>query len=691
MQYDREFSREYRSKEGEVVLLDVPILEIWPNFSTPSWRAYYIYYDNIGRKNTFYVKPVAPKDTKISKSFLNSFGECEREITRLNFYPKVFICEVGSGSSKLTAGLIFLKQTLTPPPAKEFWQVGIHFSSKMTNIFVREEGQEPFQIIFYERLMQVTASGAARVNVYRYFIQDDPERTTPFLNIYHDFQNRPTTQGWIEPILDGHVYFLLNVEEFWVRAPGMMDDFDLKWGSTAEERMRVRAFLEQLCLQCMAEAVLNGIKKISWRFSYPNTFSIPDKLAFQNLWEIICKNCTEKTGIGSIEEHPRGMSENIATANFFANYPEIKAKLGRGAVCILMGEKTTEIAIWQGAEIKLLWQTSLLYAEQDIFMELLRRKPEFLEKLGISGPEIEYLKTMKYAQEAFYTQVNAIISKKGAEMLKQLPIRGAESMVKDFINLIALGLAGLFHYIGLLLYELNRLGYYQLRMPNVFIGGNGSQMFHWLSGGSYTSDSPVNYLLKKILIQATGFQSTEKFEIQLSPRPEAEVAYGLVKSDLILMNYQDNLENQGVIAGEDFIVNAGVSQAAAASEVEGSSSVKPRGRKTKSASGIKSNSPQHPWNTILTTTMAFNGIQVSAKLEQLKTFLERYNQYAKKAGVTSVKFDDPFLVDIMDDLNQKLSQWTNKNEDTIKIEPLFIKGLKTFVEMKADEWARKYR
>ena len=145
--------------------------------------------------------------------------------------------------------------------------------------------------------------------------------------------------------------------------------------------------------------------------------------------------------------------------------------------------------------IELQWQTSLHFGEQDIFHELLRRKPDFLDKFTISLQEIRYLKAIKGNLKAFYAQVDAIINQKGIEILKQLPIQGADQVVREFVDLMAIGLAGLFHYIGLLFNVLYQQQKYLPQIPSVFIGGNGSQIFRWVS--------ILQDLLRKIALQIT--------------------------------------------------------------------------------------------------------------------------------------------------------------------------------------------
>ena len=75
---DYEIERVYRISKDEVVRLDnVPILEIWPNFINQSWRGYHVYYDSVGRKNTFYAKPTIV-EKRDYRSFINKRGEVER-------------------------------------------------------------------------------------------------------------------------------------------------------------------------------------------------------------------------------------------------------------------------------------------------------------------------------------------------------------------------------------------------------------------------------------------------------------------------------------------------------------------------------------------------------------------------------------------------------------------------------------
>ena len=238
--------------------------------------------------------------------------------------------------------------------------------------------------------------------------------------------------------------------------------------------------------------------------------------------------------------------------------------------------------------------------------------------------------------------------------MHQLPQLGSLSQVKDFVNIIAFGLAGLFHYIGLLLNAIAKRKLYNKELlPHIFIGGNGATLLHWVTGGNFTADATINSLFKNILMQATGFEVKEDFKIMLSDNPGTEVAYGLVCDDSIL-SFKDILKNKGIIAGEEFILR----------------------------------DEKNTWNTDLTTEMINSGIQVTSDLYQLRTLLERFNDLAEQAGVMPVKYQDDYFLDVRDKLNQDFTQLALNDNGKIIVEPIFISALKSFLALIANVWAR---
>lgn len=431
---------------------------------------------------------------------------------------------------------------------------------------------------------------------------------------------------------------------------------DLKWGNP-EERDNARAFLEQICLQCSAEAVTCGVQEISWRFSFPTAFTVENQEYFKSAWELICENCNTKTGIKSIEKKPLSQTESVAIAQYFTNMDTygFNAAISRGAVCIDIGGGTSDVSIWQGIKNELKWQTSLLFAGRDIFLELLRFNPKFIELFNVKV-DLDYLIWLKNNQKAFYAQLDVIIMQNGIEMLKKLPSIGAINLVREFITIITFGLAGLFHYIGLLLKTLHEHEpslYNNELMPNIYIGGNGANLFHWVACGNFKFDSPINSLFKNILIAATGFEVKEDFKIILNDYLKAEVACGLVNDDSILC-FENCIKNKGIIAGEDFIAN---------------------------------DANVNTWNVILTAGMIKNGLTVTSELNQLHKLIERFNDLAELTGVSPVNYQEQYFKDVRDGINQKFAQFLLSKEKSIKVEPIFISALKIFLALKAKDWA----
>jgi hypothetical protein len=103
---------------------------------------------------------------------------------------------------------------------------------------------------------------------------------------------------------------------------------------------------------------------------------------------------------------------------------------------------------------------------------------------------------------------------------------------RQFRTLVAFSWGGLYHYLGLVLRNLNQLG--QLKrtadVTTVLIGGSDSRFLHWLSiNGRYTADAEINLLLDGILTRASGLRSNLNLTT-LSPLPQEEVCAGLVVS-----------------------------------------------------------------------------------------------------------------------------------------------------------------
>ncbi len=649
---DFEISKTYNSKKGEVEVLNtVPILDVWPNFVSPHWQAYYTYFSSTGAK-TFYATPNI--ENKTQRAFLDKNGEVEREINSLSEFPRIFDCKIYRIDPKNkkpephNVGIILINRPDELENKSKNFKIGIDFGTSGTNVYSQNGSVDPVKMALKERFFKVSATPIAkRIELYDYFLPGLSEEM-PFLSIYHDFMKSQKKQ---HPLLDGHIYFLNDHFKYFAGKDDIQTD--LKWGDKTE-RTFAHSFLKQLCLQCAAEAANDGASEISWRFSYPTAFSGEDEEAFMNIWNQITCHTAEQTGINNLSAEPKKYSESIASARYFANDPIVRAPIAEGAIFVDIGGRTSDISIWQGQSNQLLAQTSLRFAGRDLFSYPLWKNTNFLLEF-CEQQEIAALlqKELQANEIAFYAQLDAFITGKGDEMLKKLPNLGIETNVKEFKQLIALGLSGLFYYIGLIIRELASRKLYEDKLPNIYLGGNGSRLLHWLSAGDYKTSSPITKLLKQTFSKAFNSFKKNDFEIQLSPKPKSEVAYGLVQDNTPLTVDKDQ-SNEGLfVAGESF---------------------------------EDANQQAMNWDTTLSVKTLRSGIKVPEKLKQLEIFINTFNEHAKDGGVWTVDENSNLLEETRKQVNQRLANIAGTNEKEIRIEPLFLIGLREMLKIKVDKW-----
>jgi hypothetical protein len=355
----------------------------------------------------------------------------------------------------------------------------------------------------------------------------------------------------------------------------------------------------------------------------------------------------ESTGIKQTVYSPTSISESHASAIYFAD--ELKASTKYGTICIDIGGGTSDVAIWQDDELR--YQVSLRIAGRDIFLNTLNAKPEFLEQFGVN---ISILNTLVNNRIKFYAQADALISRKGKEWLLNLPTKAGDEILK-LTQIIAIGLSGLFYYIGLVLRHLMEKNNYKREMPEFFVGGNGSNLFHWLASGFYSDQSPINELLRDVFHEASGLKQDGKnlIKIILSPEPKSETARGLVGQKQ-LQFARAAVNDSTVISGENFLYNG----------------------------------QNYDHNSIITASMFKDSLEPTAKLEKTESFIKIFNNYASKTNIPSINID---LIsnELRKRVGGRLKDLSKKNPKKISVEPIFILALKELLEISVEEWKHK--
>lgn len=662
-----ELKKEYKKEQIEI-LDSVPVLEVWPNFRKKNWQLYYTYYSKTGQ-NTFYAKPFCDNSEVTSNKKITM----DSEVTFTQNFPPAMLCyKFTQGKKPIDWGDDYIGLLLLNIPKSEvsssndIWRIGIDFGTTSTSVYIAPSDSIGEPLVFRKELiLQVTASGSDRSKLYDEFIPGESERI-PFLTLFQEFG----TQRVSEPInifTDGHIYFI-NKSQALTEIPSNVSK-NLKWSDEKVDRERATAFLEQVCCQALAEIASRGGTKVSWRYSYPTAFSEILSSGLPQKWHLITEKyhrltgiermcaqgndngiyskCTEENVCKSPDHAAYRFSESHATAIYFAEH--LKASTRYGTVCIDIGGGTSDIAIWQ--EDKLCYQVSLRLAGREILLNALRAKPEFLKHFGVNT---KLLQDLRIKPVDFNAQADALISREGDEWLKKLPdILGLEE-TKKLIQIISIGLSGLFYYVGIVLESLIRDKKYKSEPPDIYIGGNGSKLFHWITSGAYDLKHPINELFRAMLSNTCNLDWS-RMKIVLSPNPKCETAQGLIGTKLldVVDNYTEKVS---VISGERIIIENRV----------------------------------HDHDTILTAAEFRRNINLPKQLDMTEAFTKVFDKFAhsKFSTIPPINYD-LISLDHRKRLGGVLADIAKKNENEISVEPIFILSVKTLLEVCTEQWSNQ--
>ncbi|MGD2087182.1 MAG: hypothetical protein PVH61_13445 [Candidatus Aminicenantes bacterium] len=692
---DFEINKSYSFKKKDIIVqMAVPILELWPDFVSPTWEIYFSYFSSTDKDKVFYATPIKQDDTEAweKAGFKNKDNQTVKEIIRLDHFPEAYECKTywkDQNKRRVTsdAGILLLAKPEQVKPVGKTYNIGVDFGTSGTNIYFQEGQALPKRIVFDEHFFKISAAPTLeRVELYDYFLPPLKEEM-PFLSIFHDFLNNTKD---LEPVLDGHIYFPYDPKEF--NAGDDKKRMDMKWGKP-EERDRARTFLEQLCLMGLVEAARDGAEKISWRFAFPTAFSQSDEEAIKVNWRIISDKILKLTGLKADDRNLHYDSEAVASASYFANSTDIKAAIPRGAVFIDIGGTTSDISIWGGGNMKLVVQTSLRFAGRNMFSNPLwektrkttKKKENYFLSSFFKEEDIDalYRDKVKNNPIAFYAQLDSIVSAENKYIRNRLPNLSNDEKTNEFKQILAIGISGLLYYVGLVIKNIPDRQQYIDSAPNIYWGGNGSRLLHWLAGGHFSPDSAINRLLKAVFRKASGIAPESNFEINVSPEPKAEVAYGLVWDKTPLKYDKDKVREGFFLAGETF-VDLDYNKDSNKNESAKKDETKEAGK----------NKGIYQWNHRLTPTLISKGIKLLSengnfKMDRLEDFIKTFNENADNAAVPRIPENPLILQETGDHVNHECAKLRNTKEEEIHVEPLFITAIKKFLDELVKDWASK--
>jgi hypothetical protein len=665
-------------KEEQVVLAKTtPVLALWPYFELTglkSWSRYYTYYDDNGTADV-YVRPQKKWDLPQTLRRVETAGQGRKEIHCGSSYPQVFVA--GSRDDKQAYGLLVPEAPeLINVTNKRKCAVSVDFGTTNTTICYAMEATAPGPMVLHNKMRQFFAFHGNRSCLREFFLPDDAEVGCAWImSAFHSYNDMPgTTERMFQK---GNIYF---VDKFAALSNLTNVTTDLKWD--LEHRELTEGFLEQICTQCLAELAANGATEIDWRFSYPKSFTVNEKLSYDRIREQVMANLELNTGTPEKPElcvhchmdETFIVPESVAVAAYYDR--DYGADRSNGIVCMDIGGGSTDLAFWYGDRPDITWQASLRLAGRQIFRDVLftRANIKLFKRLGLGNEfnkEVDELvelaenkqNTGNYdARNAFGIKLDALLKEREQE-IRNAWGAGCKNAVglKRIREAILFAVSGLLYYAGMVFGQQYKEGTFNhlTRFHAVYIGGNGSKLLDLATDGAYKESSAEYKILAQIFRDGIRCNLGEKafatlmndldfkvITINKSRQPKEEVAYGLLYDETAAI--EKLLEELG---------HTGVSQSAVAGEVFLDDDMR---------------------NTdgIITRKNLKHRLTVDTKMPIFKNFIKDLNTQTEHFLDYKMSiYSDEFLFLIREAVNKALADKRLQADNDMAVEPLFALAL----------------
>ena len=648
--------RNFPIKEENLIDKNLPVITVWPNVSDENWRKFYIFCEDT--KTGLTVDGFSDYELLIAKE-----GQQNVKYFTIERFPDL-IKLIDRGHP---CGLIPVNTPAEATGTVTSWSVGIDFGTSFTNFFVND-GSGPIRRPLETMLLPLTlAEKEYQLNLLtRFFIPVNvlPEGVNPPMS------TALNTYGWPEQKdLESKIYHQARIH--WpssnalsMRSPKIHTD--LKW----KEFWYQKPFLQEIALIISTNAVAAGARQINWSVSYPSALSRNNAIGYRERWSNLCTELKIATGIDHQLDEDSNESavqtEAVAFASYFGNY------LDRPMVhtaCLDVGGGTTDVSIWQ--ENTLLHQVSLPFAGRDICTRVMQLKPAFIRLLFTAGSAGDIGNDEnKLRQEPNFNSWfdNCLRYETDALLKNRLPILRAkkESQLIEFVSLMAISFAGVYHYLGLILKGLHKEDLLKKQVPMpVYMGGNGARFMNWLDeSGSFSKACDSDQLMQVIQTMSAGFSESisNNAVTTLSDKFKDETACGLISKGVKLMGLFDPRQDR-MFAGENLIING------------------------------------NSYGTLDRVTEPEDGTVKTYELsstDELKRFITNYDLALKKLQITSLlpisKLTMPSSLwsNIETEISKSCLERVDKEFNDLEPEPPFITGLKALSRVLSEEWTERY-
>ena len=674
------YCKVYPVRELIYIQNNIPVIEMWPNIQLKNWNKYYLYYENFQAQsnkpnelasNIYYVKPWS-YGKEIGEDFKagGHFGKLNKFASKLNSFPEALICSYKSADSRediFEVGVVLMDiKILELPQANQnsTWNIGVDFGTSSTMLYFRENQGTPRPLVLQPHLLKITESGDARgQQLFENFIPNTQSKSDgSFLSIFHLLHSAKD----IRPLIDGHVFLLNSKNTRTFERLKNNIDANLKWKDDEKGRAKTSAYIGQICLQAVVEAAISNVSSINWNFSYPTAFSEDQRITFENTCRAAVENAYQNTNYDYDKNIIVSWSESKASAYYFNKLSDkpkdtdgIKAgtNFDQGAICIDIGAGTTDISIISEQPGRIIYHTSIQYAGRYMFKPIYDNYQFFVDSDTANSISDISLNNFEQRQAV----IDAAMRENSEKYIRDLGFKTGQSEVKSVLQGAQFAVAGLFYYLGKLIGELHEENHYvEDTLPRIFVGGNGSRIFNWLTIGGNIAGNKFLLVLENMLAKASNLEKHRKFYLDLSHQPKVEVASGMIsdkptnhqaffdeekiKEDLFGKEADQYIE-KAVLAGAEFT----------------------QGKEKFSS------------NDFISAHDVSSGINVTS-MKEFKNFIKEFNS-SQKLWADGIPIDDDAVEILLRQTNSYFVDKKGQNVKEVFLEPIFIIELKNLMEM----------
>jgi hypothetical protein len=668
--------------EGKIFNIKQPILELFPDFVDDKWEHYYLFQYNIKTLNIkpfpkiFKIKKEEKKDngeqvekTKVKEKIeIEKFDFNERiysnkdiKITLMKRFPQVLVVRDAKYNDPL--GLIFIKT----PEGKNLSGTlfaGVDLVTTNTNIWLKRDEKpspERFEINFENHIKQITYydQNIRREILKKFFI---PPTTINFpvptiIRIIDDKENK-------EFMLNTFMYFKDSYETLENLKSGF------KWEE--EDATLLQQYVKSILFLLLIEMKRTYNKnELNIGITYPKAFSQDQVSQYRNYWENNAKDFNVEL---KLKENYYNYTEGFSAGYFFKNL-EVgeKAYIAKIAICLDVGGKTTDIAIWVDRYIEL--SASILLAGENI-IDIFKIKPKLREALFSKKANEELIKVLNEPKQ-LASLLNIIFKREEEDIKRNLLTYAKSPEFKALRKLLSFQFSAISFYTGMLLaYLIKRSGTNIIDKLRDGItlhwGGNGAKFLSWITFGKFEKEGTAVKLLNSIFQQAVlsslseEKSSLEGIEVEQfqSPGPKDEASKGVLYildeikgkiEDEIKKMEKSEMQTDDIMCGENIVLSDG--------------------RELNSLDPINKTLLFKDDTTLFKET----------KLTKLEEFVKLFNELCSRFGMIGA--DEKIQLDDKTKTILKLETYSNFKDmermpDTKRVvEPVFITEVKTLIKL----------